>query len=481
MKKVISIILAMMMAFSLFLLSGCGDNTSKDGITTITWYIPGVLEGTDVDMVMDKVNELLAERYQLKLDLICIDNKNYNSKMQVINAGHEEYDLSYINQNFEECIRNGVLYDITDLLPEIAPITYEALDENNWKAVTVDGRIYGVPNWQVQAYAAGINGDKSKFDAAGVDISNIKTTDDMTDYLRKLHAVEPDTNVVDPWWPTMSVYYGFEEFIKERMVGAIRFKEEGKPVVFNQYKTEEFKEYINVRRSWVEENLVADYYENNHNLGKKGVQRVALGVFYHKPSLEAESTISNGYPTLGRQISDGVLTNRGIRATMTAISTTSKHPGEALKMIEIIYSDAEIYNLLCWGIEGVHYTKNEEGKITIADNSNYDRIANWKIGPTYNSLLLNNQEESVYDETRKFNESAIPSPLLGFIFDTTSVATELSNCTTVINKEMQTLEMGLIDPKEGLANFLKNLEVAGSQKIIDEIQRQIDEWWAKNH
>lgn len=477
MKKIISIMLVLVMAFSMCLFSGCGDGAS-DGITTITWYIPGVLEGTDVGKVMDKVNEILAAKYQLKLDLICIDNKNYNSKMQVINAGREEYDLFYVKQNFDECIKNGVLYDITDLLPEIAPETYKALDANNWQAVTVDGRIYGVPNWQVQAYAPGIQGDKSKFDTAGIEASSIKNLDDMTAYLTKIHELEPDTNVVDPWWETMAFYYGFET-VSGKNGGAIRFKEDGKPVVINQYASDEFKEYITVRRQWVEDGIVADYYENNHGQGKKGVQRVPMGVFFHKPSVVAESTISSGYPTVGEQFGDAVVTTAGIRATMTGISTTSKHPEEALKMIEVIYTDPEVYNLLCWGIEGTHYTKGEDGKITIVENSNYDRIANWKIGPVYNSLLLYNQEESIYDETREFNETAIASPLLGFSFDASPVSSEIANVGTVVNKQLQTLEMGLVDTETGLKTFLADLETAGFSKVMAEMQRQIDEWWAK--
>lgn len=476
MKKFISIVLVLVMALSMCIFTGCGGDESEDGITTITWYIPGVLEGADVGDVMAKVNELLAERYQLKLDLICIDNKNYNSKLQVINAGQEEYDLFYVKQNFSECIKNGVLTDITDMLPEIAPETYKALDKNNWDAVTVDGRIYGVPNWQVQAYAPGIIGDKSKYDTAGVNPADINSLEDITEYLTKIHEIEPDTNIIDPWWETMAFYYGFET-VMGKNGGAIRTRAEGKPKVINQYASKEFKEYITTRRQWVEDGIVADYYENNHGMEKKGIQRSPMGVFFYKPSVAAENSLSRGYPCVGEQFGDAVITTGGIRATMTGISTTSKHPKEALKMIEVIYTDAEIYNLLCWGIEGKHYTKGEDGKITIVQDSGYDRIANWKIGPVYNSLLLSNQEDSVYEETKEFNESAIPSPLLGFNFDSNPVSSELANIGTVINKELQTLEMGLVDPEKGLKEFLHDLDVAGFQKVIDEMQKQIDEWW----
>lgn len=478
MKRIISILLVLVMSLTMCIFSGCGEE-SEDGITTITWYIPGVLEGADVGMVMDEVNKLLAERYQLKLDLICIDNKNYSSKMQVINAGREEYDLLYV-KNFNESITNGVLYDITDLLPEVAPVTYKALDEANWKAVTVDGRIYGVPNWQVQAYASGLMADKSKFDVAGVDPKTVKTTEDLTAYMEKIHAAEPNTNILGPWWSFMTAYYGIEPVIAEKMVGAIWFEKDGKPKVFNQYETDEFKEFVEMRHDWVERGLAADYYEADTNANKKGVQTMPFNIFWWKPGVAEDSTLSNGYEWIAETISPALRTTNAIRATMTGVSTTSKHPKEALKMIEVMYADAEIYNLLCWGIEGKHYTKNEEGKIRVTDNSGYDRISNWKIGPIYNSFMLETHADTLYDDTKEFNDNAIVSPLLGFNFDTTNISTELANCTTVIDKQLQVLELGFVEPKKGIKELNEALKVAGSDKIIKELQKQIDEWWKKN-
>ena len=38
------------------------------------------------------------------------------------------------------------------------------------------------------------------------------------------------------------------------------------------------------------------------------------------------------------------------------------------------------------------------------------------------------------------------------------------------------LDSGSMDPDKYMPEFLEKLENAGAQKIIDEVQRQVDEW-----
>ena len=42
------------------------------------------------------------------------------------------------------------------------------------------------------------------------------------------------------------------------------------------------------------------------------------------------------------------------------IPTTSKNPDAAMKFLNLMFSNADINNLLAWGVEGVHYQVLEE-------------------------------------------------------------------------------------------------------------------------
>ena len=69
---------------------------------------------------------------------------------------------------------------------------------------------------------------------------------------------------------------------------------------------------------------------------------------------------------------------------------------------------------------------------------------------------------------------------MGFAVDNSKFKTEYANCTNVIAEQSEFLELGLTNPDTGLDKFINDLKTAGSDKIIEECQKQIDEWWNEN-
>ncbi len=78
------------------------------------------------------------------------------------------------------------------------------------------------------------------------------------------------------------------------------------------------------------------------------------------------------------------------------------------------------------------------------------------------------------------NNSEI-SPYLGFALDTTTVQNEITAVSNVIAEYKFALEYGTIDPSTELPKFIERLNESGAQKIIDEAQRQLDEWLAQQN
>ncbi len=482
-RRIIAALTAAAALTSCFAMTGCSDK-AEGGITEISWYIPTLLEGSEVSNVLTAVNEKLAEKYDLKLKLVCVDGGNYSQKLQVMNAGREEYDIAFTSNwtnDFQQNISNGCLYDITDDLAECAPETYAKMSEAEKKAVSRDGRIYAIPNWQIQAKSTALIFDKEKLDSTGMTLDDFNTLDDITTYLRKLHEVDPNCNVVGKFWASLLFKNGYEEILGEAMPPVIDFRADGKPIVINQYETQEFKSYVKLRDSWVKEGLITDQYDPDLKEGNKSVRRSPFGIHIYKPGLAEQNTKGNGYECVAKPFSDALISGAGINAALTAVSATSRHPKEALKMIEIMNTDEEIRNLLCWGIEGVNYKKTGENKVMVIDDSGYSRISDWILGSIRNAYQLDTTSETVIEETEEYNNAALSSPLLGLYIDVNAVATEAANCKTVINEQLENLERGLTgDVDAALDKFIKDLKAAGSDTIIEECQKQIDEWWSQN-
>ena len=58
------------------------------------------------------------------------------------------------------------------------------------------------------------------------------------------------------------------------------------------------------------------------------------------------------------------------------------------------------------------------------------------------------------------------------------MADEVTAVTNVRSKYYKALIVGAVDPDEYIPMYLEEMEAAGHQKIIDEIQRQLDEFLA---
>ena len=464
-------------------LSGCGENKKEEDATKISWYLSGVKQDSTYDDVFNKVNEIMEERYGLKLNIVMTDGTNYSQKLQMMNAAQESYDLAFTSNwanDYYTNVINGSLLDLTERLPKEAPKLYESLSNVEKESAAIDGRIYAVPNWQVQARAMGFMIPTEKLDMAGCKIDDINSFEDLEKYFAAVTEIEPETNKGGGEWESAMINYGLLAVTRVGFPGCIYYKKEGKPQIINQYDSPEFLEYAKLMKSWVEKGYLPKVHNEKDDSTKDHI--VNPGAWSNwKPGVGLDITRRAGYEILAKQISPAVLSTEAIIATMTGVGANSKNPEAALKVLEIMYTDKELYNMLSWGIEGVNYDKISDNMISIKEGSTYT-MSNWMLGSVANSFVTEGNPENIWDITKEFNDSAVVSPLLGFTLDTSEISSELGNCENVVKEYLDTIQYGTGTqaPEEIIAQLNAELKVAGVDKVLTVIQKQIDEWWAEN-
>ena len=77
-------------------------------------------------------------------------------------------------------------------------------------------------------------------------------------------------------------------------------------------------------------------------------------------------------------------------------------------------------------------------------------------------------------------KNAVQSPAFGFVFDSSSVKTEVSAVGNVITQYFNALTNGELDPDIYIDEFNAKLKDAGVETIIAEKQKQLDAWKANN-
>ena len=165
-------------------------DVAPEEVITLKWYFKGELDKDTgaKERVLETVNELLEERYNLRIDVIDCAWGDYNTIINNVDAAQEVYDLRYVGglATYEDLIAQDVLVDITDLMKEYAPTRYAAF-EDYWQYFERDGRIYTCMNYQLMCNTEGMGVHESYLETA---IAAIKETyGTMENYIKEALGV----------------------------------------------------------------------------------------------------------------------------------------------------------------------------------------------------------------------------------------------------------------------------------------------------
>ena len=174
-------------------------------------------------------------------------------------------------------------------------------------------------------------------------------------------------------------------------------------------------------------------------------------------------------------------TTSGVTQSLTAVGVNSEHPELAVQLYNLVFTDEWLFNTLLYGIEGVNYTKVSDTEITINRESNYAApLASFTMANQFNSWIEQGTgDPKQWEIAKQFCEDATPSKLFGFIFDSSAVQNEVANCSAIYSEYQYPLLCGAVDPEEIIPQLNERLDQAGADKILKEMQRQVDEFLAK--
>ena len=153
-----------------------------------------------------------------------------------------------------------------------------------------------------------------------------------------------------------------------------------------------------------------------------------------------------------------------------------------MKFLELLNTDKEVFNLVSFGIEGKHYTWADDEHITCDTNSGYCPNSSWVFGNVFNAYPQVGQDADVWEKTKKMNDDAEKSPLMGISFDTSDVTLELAQCEKVQQLYLVSkINRAVGDPDTYWEEYRAELKKAGIDKVLECYQKQIDEFIAKKN
>lgn len=465
MKKIVVLLLAVLMIATAFTgcantepeeskgnseaLSNGSEDTPKEEPVTVKWIIAGD-ETEYTKEVVDEANKLLLERYNLQLDATMVSFGNYNDKMNMIINGGDDWDLSFSSAGwlniYSEQVGKGAFLDLSPYIESNPKLTAHIPDYMVEAARMNDG-IYAIPNYQISVSSNGMILQKAILDEmkeAGIDFdyTKVKYNDDLIPFLDYVKENHPEL------YPCDAFIAGQVEDYKGQEKGWVGIQNyiyavpdgDGYRLIneYLEWTPEEQMEnkygryYIGMagREYWEKGYLREDIATVLNDTAEINAGRYAATGNVLKPGIEGEVLRNRGYECVAVQTIKPIFNAESMNA-MTAVNANSKHPDAAVKMMEAINTDAEIFNILLFGLEGNHYHLDEEGKVVVDKSTG---IQAWVIGNQCNALLTQGQADDTWEATDKMNREAEVSPLCGFSVSNENVVEEVAAVSAVMEE-----------------------------------------------
>ncbi len=487
------------------LLTGCGQksNTSSSGSSSVQTNEDGSLNtDKEVELVMyvisdrpagqdivdAKVNEILKEKLNCTLKINWIGWAEYANKYPLLFSSGEAFDLAYSATwvNFTSLAQKGAFKNLDELWPTYAPDNFAATSDTAKEQATVSGHYYCVPTQLATytAYGPIYRGDLVEGSGWDGVMENYEDIEEYCDIIKETHPeMEPlDQYSAEPEWSYVYMQnQGFTTVDKGLRYMWFDPSEEN-PKVFTMGEYEGTPEFLEMMARWNEKGFFSKSALSDTDSQKFQNGKAALRV--HNIDTYRTQAILN--PDWDIRFSNMVKDVAHLPFTQDCmvISNTSKNPERALAFWNLLTTDQEMYDALMYGVEGTTYTLNDKGEFAITDTDLYGEGAMWCAR---SDKLTRNQVGTPddYDPQKQAFEQSITAGqgterFAGFVFDTSSIETEIAACSNVAQQYWWPLELAYTNSETGLAEYTEKMKAAGLDKIVAEAQKQLDAYVASH-
>ena len=492
MKKLIALVLCLVLTLSTFTIVAHADMP-----TVVMAYPTWTGRPAGEDRIVARLSAITEEKLGVKLEMEILDYGSWNQSMTLMLASGEQVDIfNSLGLGYSNCVTKGYALELDDLLAEHGQGIVSTLNPDYIEACRIDGQVFGLPQQRDIAQGKGayiiltkyldeIGYDwKSKLDADGESI--YCTLDEVKEIFAQLHAAEPDKFVLCPNKGTQLNNTVFFDDIGNDTFGVL-MDPANSLTVSNLYESPEFLEACKMFYEWnqmgyISKDVLTDSNTPQQNM-KAGLGMSTLAAYKPGTRMEQTAQLGDGMDVVVFKTM-GVFTKSSAVTSMNwCINANTDVAEEAMKVLNLLYTDPEAATLLAWGEEGVDYKVTEEGFLTYADgvdpaNVQYSTL-NWLMPNQYLTGVWEGNPADIYEQTEKFNNDSIKSKAMGFTFDNSAVMAEYTALTNVYNEYINQIRLGFVEPEAAIAEMNQKLYNAGLERYMAAKQEALNAWAAE--
>ncbi|GIO13239.1 ABC transporter substrate-binding protein [Cohnella xylanilytica] len=465
-------------------------------------YTVGNFPQKDSEAVIGEINKYLKEKINAEIDFQGLPWSSWAEKMVLAYQSGEQVDLTFAPNwaDFANNVAKGAFLPLDDLLAEYGKGITDSLDPRFFDGGRVDGKIYAIPTNKEIGESHTIMFRKDLIDKYGFDVDSIHTLEDLEPWLQTIKEKEPglapiwlsgsgsDTlSYFDKTIPSMK-----ENFRYELVAGApagIVLDTKTDKMIISSMESEAAIYRMRLYSDWFKKGYInqdaATTKTSAEDALKAGKTWMKFGS--DKPDSDKEDSAATGIELVKLKGNDPEISTASVSNSMMAIGRTSVDPERTMMLLNLLHTDKHLVNLIDFGVEGRQYVKVEgkenfiklpDGIATRADTGWAPGIE-WMFGNQTLTYLWEGESPDKWEKFKEYNEKAHKVKSFGFNFNTDPVKTEVSVVSNIIKEYRPLLETGSLDADKVLAEYNGKLKANGIEKIRAEVQKQYEEWQAK--
>lgn len=491
-RKITALFLAASMAAGT--LSGSMVQAESEEITDLVVEMVNYgYDDADLQLVEDAMNEITEAEIGVHIHFLTVPISEMATKLGLQVASGEQIDITCAGLLTTPItlVNEGLLQPITEYINNSEVLSSKAGDL--LKATTVNGEIYAYPGTLYAAIGSALYYDRDLAEEYGIEMpEHIDSEDELTPIFQA---------VLDSGMPCYAISMGdgvnAERDYGNRFdglgdntyasYGAVLDLLNGTEVV-DWYETEEYQKKCRTHQDWFEKGYsVPDSISNGYITYDSMAQGQCFSFVgsYSTGTSEAFFANMTGKNVGTVVIGEPALDTYGIINTCWGVPSTSEHAEEAVKFVELLYSNEELATLYNYGIEGKHFVRTEGSRVlTYPEGVDAATVGYGAFIPMFGDSkelpVKEPQTDEFYDLIDSMSiENAQVSKFLGYSFDPSSVSSQVTAVTATVTEYAPSLSCGVVDVDTIYPEFIDSLKASGIDEIIAENQAQLDAWLAE--
>lgn len=453
-----------------------------DTLDTITVVLFGEESPRMQELMENEFQQVFIDEINTKVELMYLPwtENGAGGKVDLMIASGQEFDACIVDPKWAaSSYSKGYLQDLSSVIDTCLPNWHENVDPTAFDAYRYDGGIYAIPigNKPTGGVYSTVCVRQDIMDA--LDMDSISTLDELSAYAQAAkdqYGLYATYELADAEY----IIRGTSDRNLIPLCTGIWIDQDTQELV-SFMESPEFEAAVKLYNDWYQQGLIPkDILTNTVTLpfqaNMAAFMRGTCGttLIENEPGLQ---TVVPSAKTAEYYIApEKPIYKKTYENTAFQVPVTSEKADRVALFVNLLQKNTEMANLFAYGVEGTDY-ELVDGKVQKLNTE--ELFYEWMIYNVKISSPTMAYTDAFMEVYKTWDDKALPALSFGFSIDYSAIQTEKAQIDSIWEELAKPMLAGLKDFDSNIEELNAQLQKAGWDTYLAEIQRQFDEFLAE--